>query len=179
VLLQVLDDGRLTDGQGRTVDFTNTILVMTSNLGSGGSDEMVMAAVRQHFKPEFVNSQKTATDLNGFRGVRTPEQGAAIAVRLGAGLGWYFALAERVSEGRRFLELALELADDAVPVELRVEALATLSYVATEELDLQAAIAIGEEALALAEADGAPALPLAQMTPRPGSRSLSARHSTR
>jgi predicted ATPase/DNA-binding SARP family transcriptional activator len=88
----------------------------------------------------------------------------AIAMRLAAPLGWYFALAERVSEGRRFLELALEFADDAVPVELRVEALATLSYVATEELDLQAAIAIGEEALALAEADGAPALPLAQMT---------------
>ena len=55
VLLQVMDDGRLTDGQGRTVDFTNTILVMTSNLGSGGSDETVMAAVRSHFKPEFVN----------------------------------------------------------------------------------------------------------------------------
>jgi ATP-dependent Clp protease ATP-binding subunit ClpB len=55
VLLQVMDDGRLTDGQGRTVDFTNTILVMTSNLGSGGSDDAVMAAVRTHFKPEFVN----------------------------------------------------------------------------------------------------------------------------
>ncbi len=55
VLLQVMDDGRLTDGQGRTVDFTNTILVMTSNLGSGGSDDAVMAAVRSHFKPEFVN----------------------------------------------------------------------------------------------------------------------------
>ncbi len=55
VLLQVMDDGRLTDGQGRTVDFTNTILVMTSNLGAGGDDEIVMAAVRQHFKPEFVN----------------------------------------------------------------------------------------------------------------------------
>jgi ATP-dependent Clp protease ATP-binding subunit ClpB len=55
VLLQVMDDGRLTDGQGRTVDFTNTILVMTSNLGAGGSDDAVMAAVRSHFKPEFVN----------------------------------------------------------------------------------------------------------------------------
>ena len=63
VLLQVLDDGRLTDGQGRTVDFSNTLLVMTSNLGgeafaAGAGDiaeERVMAAVRGHFRPEFVN----------------------------------------------------------------------------------------------------------------------------
>jgi ATP-dependent Clp protease ATP-binding subunit ClpB len=55
VLLQLMDDGRLTDGQGRTVDFTNTVVIMTSNLGSGGSEEQVMAAVRTHFKPEFVN----------------------------------------------------------------------------------------------------------------------------
>lgn len=55
VLLQVLDEGRLTDGQGRTVDFRNTILILTSNLGSGGPHEMVMAAVRAAFKPEFIN----------------------------------------------------------------------------------------------------------------------------
>ena len=65
VLLQVLDDGRLTDGQGRTVDFRNTILVLTSNLGSaflidpvlsrGEKEEAVQALVRQTFKPEFVN----------------------------------------------------------------------------------------------------------------------------
>jgi len=72
VLLQVLDDGRLTDGQGRTVDFRNTVVVMTSNLGSqliqdlmgksqdGASDydaikEAVMEVVRQHFRPEFIN----------------------------------------------------------------------------------------------------------------------------
>ena len=55
VLLQVLDEGRLTDGQGRTVDFRNTILILTSNLGSGGSEEQVMAAVRAAFKPEFIN----------------------------------------------------------------------------------------------------------------------------
>jgi ATP-dependent Clp protease ATP-binding subunit ClpB len=65
VLLQVLDDGRLTDGQGRTVDFRNTILILTSNLGSqylvDGSltteqkEEAVQALVRQAFKPEFVN----------------------------------------------------------------------------------------------------------------------------
>ena len=65
VLLQVLDDGRLTDGQGRTVDFRTTLLVMTSNLGSAslldpsltpeGRREAVMTAVRVSFKPEFVN----------------------------------------------------------------------------------------------------------------------------
>ncbi|MFC9917038.1 ATP-dependent Clp protease ATP-binding subunit [Agromyces binzhouensis] len=65
VLLQVLDDGRLTDGQGRTVDFRNVILVLTSNLGSQflidptlsweEKEAAVMAAVRQSFKPEFVN----------------------------------------------------------------------------------------------------------------------------
>ena len=65
ILLQVLDDGRLTDGQGRTVDFRNVILVMTSNLGSHflvdptmdseAKREAVMATVRQAFKPEFLN----------------------------------------------------------------------------------------------------------------------------
>ena len=69
VLLQVLDDGRLTDGQGRTVDFRNTVIVMTSNLGSqfiqemsGDSEEQytqmkasVMGVVQAHFRPEFIN----------------------------------------------------------------------------------------------------------------------------
>jgi ATP-dependent Clp protease ATP-binding subunit ClpB len=55
VLLQVLDDGRLTDGQGRTVDFRSTILVLTSNLGAGGTKEHVMEAVHRAFKPEFIN----------------------------------------------------------------------------------------------------------------------------
>jgi ATP-dependent Clp protease ATP-binding subunit ClpB len=67
VLLQVLDDGRLTDGQGRTVDFRNTLIIMTSNLGSEylstqaeGEDvetvrPMVMESVRRHFRPEFLN----------------------------------------------------------------------------------------------------------------------------
>ncbi len=89
----------------------------------------------------------------------------ATAVRLAAPLGWYFAVAERVSEGRRFLELALEAAGDAVPVDLRAEALATLCYLAAEELDVQAAVAAGEEALALATgANGSAALTMAQMT---------------
>ncbi|HDY86183.1 hypothetical protein LCGC14_1823600, partial [marine sediment metagenome] len=67
ILLQVLDDGRLTDGQGRTVDFRNTVIVMTSNLGSNVIQEMaseddyekmkaaVMEIVGQHFRPEFIN----------------------------------------------------------------------------------------------------------------------------
>jgi ATP-dependent Clp protease ATP-binding subunit ClpB len=66
VLLQVLDDGRMTDGQGRTVDFRNTVIVMTSNLGSheiqrmAGQEpelikEAVMGEVRRHFRPEFIN----------------------------------------------------------------------------------------------------------------------------
>ena len=71
ILLQVLDDGRLTDGQGRTVDFRNTVIVMTSNLGSHVIQEMaadgdaaqaytqmkagVMAVVQSHFRPEFIN----------------------------------------------------------------------------------------------------------------------------
>ena len=66
ILLQVLDDGRLTDGQGRTVDFRNTVVIMTSNLGSdliqGSKDEsysemkaLVMSVVGQHFRPEFIN----------------------------------------------------------------------------------------------------------------------------
>ena len=55
VLLQVLDEGRLTDGQGRTVDFRNSILILTSNLGAGGTPEQVMEAVKIAFKPEFIN----------------------------------------------------------------------------------------------------------------------------
>ena len=67
VLLQVLDDGRLTDGQGRTVDFRNTVVVMTSNLGSQRIQELageanydamksaVMEIVAHHFRPEFIN----------------------------------------------------------------------------------------------------------------------------
>lgn len=55
VLLQVLDEGRLTDGQGRTVDFRNTILILTSNLGAGGTPEQMLEAVKRAFKPEFIN----------------------------------------------------------------------------------------------------------------------------
>ena len=77
VLLQVLDDGRLTDGQGRTVDFKNSVIIMTSNIGSQwitdltdrDYDEMrdrVSEAVKAHFKPEFVNR---IDDIIIFRGL--------------------------------------------------------------------------------------------------------------
>ena len=72
-----------------------------------------------------------------------------IAARL-ASLAWYFTLAERVTEGRRFVELALAEASDDVPFDRRLDALAGLCFLATEELDLDAAIEIGERALALA-----------------------------
>ena len=64
VLLQVLDDGRITDGQGRTVDFKNTVIIMTSNIGSQyimeessheARERLVLDALRQHFRPEFLN----------------------------------------------------------------------------------------------------------------------------
>ena len=64
VLLQVLDDGRITDGQGRTVDFKNAVIIMTSNIGSQfitgetsseDRSRLVMDALRQHFRPEFIN----------------------------------------------------------------------------------------------------------------------------
>ena len=59
LLLQILDDGRVTDSNGRTVDFKNTIIIMTSNLGSehilDGNTDLVMQEVREHFRPEFIN----------------------------------------------------------------------------------------------------------------------------
>jgi ATP-dependent Clp protease ATP-binding subunit ClpB len=79
ILLQVLDDGRLTDGHGRTVDFRNTVIVMTSNLGSesiqGMSDDTdyermrdaVMDVVRSHFRPEFINRIDEAVVFHSLR----------------------------------------------------------------------------------------------------------------
>jgi predicted ATPase len=75
---------------------------------------------------------------------------AGIAGRLGT-LTWYFTLAERVSEGRRFVELALASASEDAPVALRIELEAFLCYLAAEEVDFDAAIAIGERALAAGE----------------------------
>ncbi|GAA2579240.1 ATP-dependent chaperone ClpB [Winogradskya consettensis] len=89
VLLQVLDDGRLTDGQGRTVDFRNAILVLTSNLGSSiisdftlSEDERreeVMATVRGHFKPEFLNR---LDDIVVFQSLTAGDLSAIVDIQL-------------------------------------------------------------------------------------------------
>src|SRR5829696_5634295 len=90
VLLQVLDDGRLTDGQGRTVDFRNTILILTSNLGSQiiadqtveqeKRREAVMGVVRTHFKPEFLNR---LDDVVVFRALGTEELAGIVDIQVG------------------------------------------------------------------------------------------------
>ena len=90
VLLQVLDDGRLTDGQGRTVDFRNTILVLTSNLGSQVIADQSIAAdakrravdevVRAHFKPEFLNR---LDDVVVFRALGTEELTGIVDIQVG------------------------------------------------------------------------------------------------
>jgi ATP-dependent Clp protease ATP-binding subunit ClpB len=108
LLLQVLDDGRLTDGQGRTVDFRNTLLVLTSNLGSHAliSDlpeqakkDAVLAVVREHFKPEFLNR---LDDVVVFEALSTEDLTRIVDLQIAA-------LARRL-EGRR---LALEVTDAA------------------------------------------------------------------
>jgi ATP-dependent Clp protease ATP-binding subunit ClpB len=106
-LLQLLDDGRLTDGQGRTVDFTNTVLIMTSNLGSEliepdlpseVVESRVMERVRTHFRPEFLNR---VDDIIVFH--RLSEDDLAAIVRLQFAL-----LAKRVAERHVTLTLTDE-----------------------------------------------------------------------
>ncbi len=109
VLLQVLDDGRLTDGQGRTVDFRNTILILTSNLGSQiiadqtvpeeRRREGVMDVVRTHFKPEFLNR---LDDVVVFRALGTEELAGIVDIQVGV-------LARRLAARR----LALTVTDGA------------------------------------------------------------------
>ena len=97
VLLQVLDEGRLTDGQGRTVDFRNTILILTSNLGAGGTEEQVMAAVRSAFKPEFINR---LDDVIIFDGLKPDELVEIVDIQLEQ-------LAKRLAQRRLTLEVSL------------------------------------------------------------------------
>jgi ATP-dependent Clp protease ATP-binding subunit ClpB len=97
VLLQVLDEGRLTDGQGRTVDFRNTILILTSNLGSGGDEEQVMAAVRAKFKPEFINR---LDDVLIFEGLKPDELVRIVDIQLEQ-------LQKRLSQRRLELQVSL------------------------------------------------------------------------
>ncbi|MGX6968536.1 ATP-dependent chaperone ClpB [Corynebacterium sp. c7Ub_26] len=99
VLLQVLDEGRLTDGQGRTVDFRNTILILTSNLGAGGTKEQMEAAVKATFKPEFINR---LDDVVMFDGLTSEQLTKIVDIQIDA-------LAKRL-ESRR---LVLDVHDDA------------------------------------------------------------------
>jgi len=91
VLLQVLDDGRLTDGQGRTVDFRNTLIIMTSNLGAeylvslGETEDVdkvrdeVMGVVRASFRPEFLNR---VDEVILFHRLRRQDMGQIVAIQL-------------------------------------------------------------------------------------------------
>ncbi|MFD5760779.1 AAA family ATPase, partial [Streptomyces sp. NPDC127044] len=110
ILLQVLDDGRLTDGQGRTVDFRNTILVLTSNLGSQflvepltseeEKKQQVLEVVRASFKPEFLNR---LDDLVVFSALNKEELERIAGLQIGR-------LAKRLAERR----LTLEVSDAAL-----------------------------------------------------------------
>jgi ATP-dependent Clp protease ATP-binding subunit ClpB len=111
VLLQVLDDGRLTDGQGRTVDFRNSVVIMTSNLGSQVIQELsgeanyakmkdaVMQVVTQHFRPEFINR---VDDIVVFHSLGREQIRAIVDIQLGR-------LRQRLAER----DITLRLEDDA------------------------------------------------------------------
>jgi len=92
VLLQVLDDGRLTDGQGRTVDFRNTVLIMTSNIRSA-------EALRDHFRPEFLNR---IDEIVEFKALTRDQLGEIVELQL-----------ERLRERLAQRDLRLELTDAA------------------------------------------------------------------
>jgi ATP-dependent Clp protease ATP-binding subunit ClpB len=111
VLLQVLDDGRLTDGQGRTVDFRNTILILTSNLGSQAiADPMlderarrdaVLDVVQRHFKPEFLNR---LDDVVVFHALTTAELTSIVDIQLGQ-------LGKRLAQRRLTLDVSMAARD--------------------------------------------------------------------
>ncbi|HNE60002.1 MAG TPA: AAA family ATPase, partial [Ottowia sp.] len=111
VLLQVLDDGRLTDGQGRTVDFKNTVLIMTSNIGSPMIQAMagqpyedvkdaVFGELKNHFRPEFLNR---IDEIVVFHGLDAAQIGAIAKIQLKV-------LAERLAR----MELTLNVSDQAL-----------------------------------------------------------------
>lgn len=111
VLLQVLDDGRLTDGQGRTVDFRNTILVLTSNLGSQTivnpslteleRKDAVLAVVQRHFKPEFLNR---LDDVVVFHALATEELTSIVDIQIAR-------LADRLAARRLTLDVTASARD--------------------------------------------------------------------
>jgi len=111
ILLQVLDDGRLTDGQGRTVDFRNTLLILTSNLGSQSlmnqelseeqRKEAVMSVVRVAFKPEFINR---LDDIVFFHALDVEQLGAIVDIQIEV-------LSHRLAARRLTLEVTREARD--------------------------------------------------------------------
>ena len=117
VLLQVLDDGRLTDGQGRTVDFRNMLIIMTSNLGSEflvsqqeGEDAKaveneVMEVVRGHFRPEFLNR---VDEIILFHRLRREHMGAIVDIQ-------FKRLAKLLEDRKITLELDAEGARTGSP----------------------------------------------------------------
>jgi ATP-dependent Clp protease ATP-binding subunit ClpB len=111
VLLQALDDGRMTDGQGRTVDFKNTVIVMTSNLGSHKIQSMdsddpavvklaVMAEVRGHFRPEFINR---IDEIVVFHGLDEKHIGAIAKIQL-----------QHLEERLEKMEMKLDVSEEAL-----------------------------------------------------------------
>jgi ATP-dependent Clp protease ATP-binding subunit ClpB len=96
VMLQIFDDGRLTDGKGRTVDFKNTVIIMTSNVGLGLSETNVREALRQHFKPEFLNR---IDDIIVFKSLGQEEIAKIIDIQLEA-------LRKHLADRKITLELA-------------------------------------------------------------------------
>jgi len=79
IMLQIFDDGRLTDGKGRTVDFKNTVIIMTSNVAAGATGENVREALRAYFKPEFLNR---IDDIITFRSLDKAEIAKIVDIQL-------------------------------------------------------------------------------------------------
>jgi ATP-dependent Clp protease ATP-binding subunit ClpB len=97
IMLQIFDDGRLTDGKGRTVDFKNTVIIMTSNVGVGMASDTVRETLRAHFRPEFLNR---IDDIIIFNSLGEDEISSIIDIQLDS-------LRKHLSERRIKLELTV------------------------------------------------------------------------
>ena len=113
ILLQVLDDGRLTDGKGRTIDFRNTVIIMTSNLGSAEilqagaqAKERVLELVKRSFRPEFLNriddiivfSALQRSEVKNIAAKLLDKLAVRVETELGAKLAWDDAVLDRLAE---------------------------------------------------------------------------------
>jgi ATP-dependent Clp protease ATP-binding subunit ClpC len=180
VLLQLLDDGRLTDGEGRTVDFTNAVIVMTSNLGAGrakrgigftsaaapGDDERMMAAAKAAFLPEFLNRIDDVVTFASLDEEQVAQIGSMIVARV----------ADRLREERRIeLEvdesLVARLAADGFDEEFGARPLQrhvrrTLERELTRAI-LAGTLADGDRVKASADEDGAVILELIEEPAQP------------